>query len=439
MSGKVFRARRHKLLVGLSLISMLTTAQVATAETVQQAMSYAYHNNPLMQLEREKINASREQVLLAGVALMPTLSGQLSTSAGFSKNYTQSSGGWGAFDSAYGVGASLSAGYSLWDNGITDARIAQARIGEMAQYDSFASAEQNFLSSVFTAYVDVLRDSALLNVQIKNFNVLSEQQRASEARFEVGEATATDVSLAKARKAASTSSIAGAKAQLDSSRAVYEQYVGHKPTDIVQPKRMQNLLPTSLTAALKLAESNHPSIKALKKSVIIAEKGVDISESAYLPTASAFGSASSDLSIDGTTMRNSLTIGARLNIPIFDGGAKDSQSRSAKIQVAQARLNLSITRAQIKAMVKARWAGLKAAKTSEGANQAQIRASTAVLNGVKAEAEEGVRTSFDVLNSEQDLLTAKVQFIVAQRGVLVSQLQLLSAIGGLTASNLGVK
>lgn len=439
MSGEIFRAKRHKLLVGLSLFSMLTTAHMATAETVQQAMRFAYHNSPLMQLEREKINASRESVSAAQVALMPTLSGQLSTTSRFSKNYIKSSGGWGTFDADFGVGASLSAGYTLWDNGITDARISQARIGELAQYDSFANAEQNFLSSVFTAYVDVLRDSALLNVQIKNFNVLSEQQRASEARFQVGEATATDVSLAKARKSGSMSAIAASKAQLDFSRATYEQYVGHKPSDIVQPKRMHNLLPTSLTAALKLAESNHPSIKALKKSVLIAEKGVAISDSAYMPTATAFGSASSDLAIDGSTMVNSLTIGARLSIPIFDGGAKDSQSRSAKIQVAQARLNLSITRAQIKAMVKARWAGLKAAKTSEGANQAQIRASTAVLNGVKAEADEGVRTSFDVLNSEQDLLTAKVQFIVAQRGVLVSQLQLLSAIGGLTASNLGVK
>lgn len=437
MLSNNFRLKRHKLLIGLSVFSIMAVAPVVQAETVMQAMSYAYGHSPQIQLEREKLKLSDESIISAQAGLYPTLNGDLSLSENLSKNYSEL-GGWGKTQEALGITATLTTSYTLWDNGITQNRIAQAEIGRLAQLDAFANAEQTFLLTIFTTYVDVLRDSALLNAQIKNFNVLSEQQKASEARFQVGEATATDVSLAKARKAAAMSAIAGSKAQLDGSRAIYEQYVGHKPKNIRQPRQLTRLLPKSLNSAINMAESNHPSIKSLKKAVVSAEKSVAIAEAGLMPSATASGSVSHNVALDGTAAQASLRIGASLRIPIFNGGIKYSQIRQEKIRLAQSRLNLSVARAQIKAGVKARWAILLAAKTSAGADEQQIRASSAVLNGVRAEAAEGVRTSFDILNSEQDLLSARVQSIVSQRGVLVSQMQLLSAVGSLTANKLGI-
>uniref|UniRef100_A0A2A4Z7N6 Transporter n=1 Tax=OCS116 cluster bacterium TaxID=2030921 RepID=A0A2A4Z7N6_9PROT len=437
MSSIFLSTNGRKLLVGLGLASLLATTQAAQAETVYQAMSFAYSNNPQIMLEREKLKLSDEGIIAAQAGLYPSLNGELSLDGSWSKAYTKTTG-WLPAQDAIGISAGLSANYTIWDNGITQNRIAQAEIGKAAQLDAFANAEQAFLLDVFTTYVNVLRDSALLNAQIKNFNVLSEQQKASEARFQVGEATATDVSLAKARKSGARSSIAGAKAQLDASRAIYEQYVGHRPRNIRQPKQINRLLPKNLNAALQAVENNHPALKSLKKAVLVAEKSVNIAEAGLLPSATAFGSASHQISLDGEAAQTSLRIGAKLSIPIFNGGIKTSQIRQEKIRLAQARLNLSVARAQMRAGVKARWASLLAAKTSAGAADAQIRASRAVLNGIRAEADEGVRTSFDVLNSEQELLSARVQSIVSQRGVLVSQMQLLSAIGNLSTQKLGI-
>ncbi|MBL1421183.1 MAG: TolC family outer membrane protein [Alphaproteobacteria bacterium] len=439
MSRDFLSKNNRKKFLGLSIASLLMTTQLVTAqaETVRQAMSYAYANSPQIMLEREKLRLSEEGIISAQAGLYPSLNGELSLESSWSRAHTESNG-WLDAQDATGVSAGLSANYTLWDNGITQNRIAQAEIGKAAQIDAFANAEQTFLLNVFTIYVDVLRDSALLNAQIKNFNVLSEQQKASEARFQVGEATATDVSLAKARKAGASSSIAAAKAQLDASRAIYEQYVGRKPRDISQPKQIKGLLPQTLSAALIAVENYHPAIKSLKKAVLVAEKSVNIADAGLFPTASAFGSASQQISIDGEAAQTSLRVGAKLSIPIFNGGIKTSQIRQEKIRLAQARLNLTIARAQMRANVKARWAGLLAAETSSGAADAQIRASSAVLNGIRAEADEGVRTSFDVLNSEQELLSARVQSIVSQRSVLVSQMQLLSAIGHLSAVKLGI-
>lgn len=437
MFNSIFLKRRN-LLTGLSVFTALVTTSVVQAETVFQAMSYAYANSPQIQLEREKLKLSDESIISAEAGLFPTLNGQLSITDNWSKSYSNAAGGWQPSQNILGVTASLNANYTLWDNGITGNRIAQAEIGRLVQEASFANAEQNFLATIFTGYVDVLRDSALLNAQIKNFNVLAEQQRASEARFNVGEATLTDVSLAKARKSAATSSIAGAKATLDGSRAAYEQNVGHQPKNIRQPKFMSGLLPKSLNAALASAAENHPAIQANKRAVLSAEKAVLIAEAGLLPSVAAFGSASHNLALDGKTSQTSLQIGARMTIPIFNGGVNYSKIRQEKIKLAQARLNLSVTRAQLRANVKSIWAGVSAAKTSVVAAEQQIVASRATLNGVRAEAAEGVSTSFDVLNSEQELLQANVQSIVSQRGVLVSQIQLLSAVGRLSAVKLGL-
>ena len=431
------------LLTGLSIASLLVIpASISHAETVSQAMRYAYNHSPQIKLERAKLKLSGEGIIAAQAGLMPTLNGEISSS--YTKNRTALSADGTrpastTYSSQFGAQIGLSAGYNLWDNGITENRIAQAQLGQMAQRDAFANAEQGFLMNVFTAYVDVLRDSALLNVQIKEFNVIAEQQRAAEARFEEGQATSTDIALAKARKAGASSAIAGAKAQRDASRAIYEQYVGHRPKNLRQPKQVSRLLPKSEQAAVRFAEAHHPILKSLKKAVLVAQKAVDISEAGLLPSANAFGSATHQFSYDGSASSSALTVGAKLSIPIYNGGALDSQVRQSKIKVAQARLDLSVARAQIKAGVKARWASLRASRTGVGANVAQVRASRAVLNGVRAEAEEGVRTSFDVLDSEKQLFSAKVQSIVSQRGLLVAEMQLLSSIGGLTASKLGIR
>ena len=438
MLGNFFRIKRHSLLVGFCVASTILTVSSVNAETVNQAMAYAFKNSPQMRLEKEKLKLSDESIISAQAGLMPTLNGELSFARSQTKIFLSGSSN-PASTVQMGLTATLNASYNLWDNGITENRIEQAKIGRSAQQDMATLSEQDFLIQVFTIYVDVLRDSALLNVQIKNFNVMSEQQKASEARFQVGEATATDVALAKARKSSAISTIASSKAQLDMSRAVYEQIIGHKPTNLRQPKNISRLLPKSLRSAIASAEKRHPALKSLKKSVLSAEKSVQIAEAGLLPSASAFGTASAQRAYDGSAAQASLTIGAKLSVPIYNGGIKYSQTRQEKIKVAQARLNLTISRARIVAGVKSRWNTLKASKIRITADDAQIRASRAVLNGIRAEAEEGVRTSFDVLNSEKELLSAKVQAIVSKRAVLLSQMQLLSSIGSLTATKLGIR
>lgn len=422
------------LATSASLISFMLLSQISNAETVNQAINYALNNNPQMQLELETLRLADEGIMSAKANLAPILNGSLSITDSISKSFSEI-GGWSPTQNALGLTASLSANYTLWDNGIVKNQIAQANINKLAQLDNYASSKQRFIATIFASYIDVIRDAALLNVQMKNFNILSQQQKTAEARFEVGEATQTEIALARARKSASKSAIANAKAQLDISRAMYEQYVGHRPKNLKQPNHLSHLLPSNLERSIASIEINHPTIMALKMAILSAEKSVNISQANQLPMLAAFGTLSQSIAFDGSNAQTNAQIGARLSIPIYDGGLKASQTNQSKIKVAQARLNLTMARAQIKANVTARWAGLKAAKTSYAAQAAQIIASRAVLNGVRAEAEQGIRTTFDILNAEQELLSAKVQNIVSEHSVLMSEVRLLLELGILSSKN----
>ena len=65
-----------------------------------------------------------------------------------------------------------------------------------------------------TAYMNLLRDTAILDLQRRNVEVLQEQLRQTRDRFNVGEVTRTDVAQSESRLAAGRSQVLSAEANL---------------------------------------------------------------------------------------------------------------------------------------------------------------------------------------------------------------------------------
>ena len=130
---------------------------------------------------------------------------------------------------------------------------------------------------------------------------------------------------------------------------------------------------------------------------------------------------------------------AQLSVPIYEGGEFYARTRQAKETAGQARINVDVTRDQVRAAVVSSWGALDAAKAQIVATQAQVNANEIALNGVREEAKVGQRTTLDVLNAQQALLNSRVLLITAQRDRVVASYSLLSAIGKLSARVLGLK
>jgi outer membrane protein len=126
-------------------------------------------------------------------------------------------------------------------------------------------------------------------------------------------------------------------------------------------------------------------------------------------------------------------------MPLYDGGASYAAIRQAKEQLGQARLNADLQRETIRSLTTSAWGSFETSKLTILSYQAQVRANEVALNGVREEAKVGQRTTLDVLNAQQTLLSSRVNLVTAQRDQVVYSYNLLSATGQLSAATLGLR
>src|SRR5208283_2296708 len=113
-----------------------------------------------------------------------------------------------------------------------------------------------------TAYMNVVRDSAIVKLRQNNVKVLNEQLRATEDRFKVGEVTRTDVAQAQSGLAQSQADLSIAQGTLYGDQAQFAQFIGHPPGTLKDPGPATKLLPKSLDGAVGIAEAENPGVLA---------------------------------------------------------------------------------------------------------------------------------------------------------------------------------
>ena len=190
-----------------------------------------------------------------------------------------------------------------------------------------------------------------------------------------------------------------------------------------------------------MAFKEHPAVMAAGFDVDVASTTIHVAESSLLPTITLQGSASHSSEADPTisTLRtDQASVIGQMNAPIYDGGTAASQTRQAKELAAQSRLVLDQVRNQARTAAVGAWVANEGAKIAVTASESEVRAATIALRGVQKEAQGGQRTTVDVLNSQQDLISAKARLIGAQRDRVIASYTLLSAIGRLDVKTLAL-
>ena len=183
----------------------------------------------------------------------------------------------------------------------------------------------------------------------------------------------------------------------------------------------------------------NPNVTASMFGIDVNYLQVKINEGALLPTVSLQAAVTTSYQQTLTVFRtNTASAIATASVPIYQGGAEYSLIRQSKENLAQQRLNLETTRDQTRANVVQAWGQLEAGKAQVQSAQAQVTASEIALNGVREEAKAGQRTTLDVLNAQQDLVTARVALVTAQHDRVVASFAVLSAVGGLSPQVLGL-
>lgn len=401
-------------------------APLAMAETLSDAMAAAYKQSGLLDQNQALLRAADEDVAIAQAALRPTL--DYAITHGWTDPNTGISG-----NSAWATTASLTAEFLIYNFGRGKAAVAAQKEIVLATRDGLVSVEQQVLLRAVKAYVDVR--SAVENAQLQSnsVRVLTQELRAANDRFEVGEVTQTDVALAQARLAAARANEASARGNLAIAREEYRAATGNLPGALATPPALPMTAKT-LDAAKAIARQGHPDILAAQHNVAAADLAIEISMAAMKPA--LVGSAETKWQDVGGTDFVSNNVGVSLRGTIYSGGKLSADYRKAVANAEAARAGLHQTRLAVDQGVANAWAQLAIAAASLEATERQIRASRVALRGAREEAQLGSRTTLDVLNAEQELLNAEASRITAQSNQYLAAYSLLSSMGLLTAEHL---
>ena len=416
-----------------SLLFLCAAFERASADTIESALAKAYMNNPDFNAQRAALRATDEGVQRARAGLLPSVSA--SSSLGRQSSTYNSSN---EVLSPRTLGVSVT--QSLYNGARVTNQIDQSEKSVLAAREQLRSVEQKVLFGASSGYMAVVRDTAVLKVRQANINVLKEQLRQTEDRFNVGEVTRTDVAQVSAQLAAAEAERSAAQASLASSVASYQQIIGSMPDALADAVPLVNMVPTSLDQALLIGQADHPDIRAARFSVDIAAAGVKIAQGELMPSLSLKGSlthANDYKSADDEY--NDASIVASLTIPLYEGGDVHARVRQLKETLGQRRLEADSALRAVIAEISSAWSHYITSQARIKAAETQIEAATVALNGTREEAKVGQRTTLDVLIADQTLLGAQVNLVTAQTDRVVASYRVLSSVGKLSANSLGLK
>ncbi len=431
MLAKTHSIRRVLLSTLPAVALAVGLAGPVSAQSLEEALAAAYQSNPTLEAQRAQLRATDELVPQARSGFLPNV--EISGDVG--RVRTEQGAQVGVISPR---NVDLNVSQPIYRGGRTSAGVSRAENLVQSQRATLIAAEQDVLLDAATAYLNVVRDQAVLDLNINNEQVLRRQLEASQDRFRVGEITRTDVSQAESRLARALADRIQAEGLLSASRAEYARLVGAAPGKLNQPSPTI-ALPNTLDETVSLAVDNNPTVISAKFAEAAAEDGVDVARGQLLPSVSVVGNVGRSWNqTRQDTFSDSASVVARVTVPLYQAGLATAQVREAKQTASQ-------RRAQVEAQVRASrevairaWEALVTARASIQALRSQVRSAEIALEGVRQEATVGSRTVLDVLDAEQELLNARVQLVRSQRDELVAAFQVLSATGQLTAGRLGL-
>ena len=423
--------------VALSVASVIAvTAFMSTAngDTLQDALASTYENNPSLLAQRASVRSVDENVPQALSGWRPQVFATGDVAAQHSNtNITNNAGGG---KNTNPTNAALKVSQPLYTGGQTVASTKSAEAGVKAARSGLLSTEQTIFQSAVVAYMNVLRDEAVLDLNKNNTLVLRRQLEAAQDRFEVGEITRTDVAQAEARLADSISNHIQSEGNLRSTRANFERIVGRAPEGLEDPL-VPSDFPESEQTALAIALENHPDIKTAKFNEESSRYAIRSTSGQLLPSLSLDGSISHGNEASGRgTWANVAKIGAVLRVPLYQSGSVYSQVRQARQLNSQRIQEIEEAVRLIRESVIQSWEQLETARSRIGADEESVRANIIALEGVEQEAQVGSRTTLDVLDAEQELLGSKVNLVTSRRDQYVALYNVLASIGKLNARDL---
>lgn len=426
-------AMKSRVLAGVALAALTVPA---SAETLREALVKAYQSNPTLAADRANVRAIDENVPIARSDALPVV--QLQSS--YSENVVLPVTSFTAPSRTSQTQVSLT--YPLFSGGAVKNGIAAAETRVEGARATLRSTEANLFTAVVGAYMDVIRDEAIVAFNQQNVKVLGVNFQSSQDRFQVGDLTRTDVAQSDARLALARSQLQTAESRLITSRENFVRLVGKAPGVLETPPPLPNL-PATPEAAVTVALSDNPALLASKKNSDATDYDINVAKSTRLPKVDAFAGGSytnyfGTLGGGRPQYDRQAQLGLRLTMPLYQGGEPTARVRQAQARRSQALEQVVESERRVISDTRSAYAVWQSSLQVIKSAQAAVSANRLALEGVRAENGVGNRTILDILDAEQEYLNSQVTLVTAQRDAYVAGFALLAAMGHAEAKDLGL-
>lgn len=433
--GLFHRSGLAALLLGSALVPGM-----AQAETLRDALVSTYNNNPTLAAARAQQRATDEDVPINRANGLPSAE----VTANHIEFLKTSPNSFTAPERRLLIGPDLTV--PVYSGGSVKNAVKAAKERVSAGQADLRGTESSIFAQVVAAYMDVLRNEALVALSANQVDVLDVNLQATSDRFEIGDLTRTDVAQSQSRLALAQGDLRNARANLISARETYIQLVGHAPGDLQPPPPLPGL-PENVGEAVVNALENNPDLIAAKERAQAAGYDSEVAGSGRLPRLGLFagvdytdyfGTLGGPVSSNFRQRETTANAGVQLTIPLFQGGQPAARQRQAYARENAALEQVIATERSVIAQVRGAWASWQAANAVIESSQSAVSAAELSLEGVRAENSIGNRTILDVLNAEQELLSARAQLVTARRNAYVAGFSVLAAMGKAEARDLNL-
>jgi len=409
--------------------------------TLYEALKQTYNDNTQLNAERENFKASEEDINISKAEYKPSLTLSGSKSIEETNKLTNQSGGDATINDVDPFTTSIKLEQTLLD---FDRSISHERniIGLDLASAELIKKEQDIFYEAIEAYTQLILASETLDINKSNLNLLSRQVENDKIRLDRGQITITDLSQSESSFAGAQAQFIEAKNDLLISKLTYENIIGKiKDPNLLQKKSSAIVdIPKSLNDAISISKRKNPDILIAKFELNQTEKDLESSKADLKPTASLSleRSYSDDLS-STIDEKEKDTLTTKLSWPFYSGGKKRSTINKNANLTSRKRLLLDDTIRTNETNVTSAWASLESSKSFLESIKVQVKAAKIANEGIVAEYERGSRTTLDVIQSNALLLTAQISLASSERNYLLSQYDLLKAVGLLNSEYLKLK
>lgn len=418
------------------VIPLLFTPQVY-AFTLLEAVESALQKNPdisVVTLNRHAVDEEHKQ---ARAGYFPKIDidssyGYQRTNNSSTRNRDSRNTGDGPYRGLWQADSEITVNQMLFDGFDTkNESKRQYYRRKSASYRVFETVEFTAMNTI-RAYMDVLKFTHLVDLGAKNVKTNKGYLAQMNERLKFKSGSMADVQQVQSRLSLALARQSAALNSLSDARAEYYRVVGIKPSELDKQNLPEAPLPEALTTAIETAIQTHPAIKITQNDVVVAEALAKRQKADLYPTLDFELGANTNKNTDGTRNYDS-EYNALINLSynLYNGGEDLARYREHLKRLDEAKEAHRQTLQDVERNLTLSWERFIHAKDRNQHFTNQEKAATQVLEAYQDQFRVGRRTLLDLLDSENELFTARVSQTNAYYNMLNNYYQIMTDTGQL--------